>query len=81
MGTSSLEKDLKELITLLKDAKVAVIEDKAAPQELIDAARKYHLLPADALVALTCKHYSIGKILTFDEDFKRIPWLKIILLD
>ena len=76
-GYVVFEAELNELITLLKDAKVTVLEDKAAPQELVDVARKYHLLPADALIALTCKHYGIGRILTFDEDFKRVPWLKV----
>ena len=72
------EAELNELTTLLKDAKVTVLDDKATPQELIDVARKYHLLPTDALIALTCKHYGIGRILTFDEDFKRVPWLTVI---
>ncbi|MCE4613599.1 MAG: PIN domain-containing protein [Desulfurococcales archaeon] len=76
-GYVIFEAELNELITLLKDAKVTVLEDKAMPQELLDVARKYHLLPADALIALTCKHYGIGRILTFDEDFKRVPWLKV----
>ena len=77
-GYDVFEAELNELTTLLKDAKVTVLEDKATPQELINTARKYHLLPADVLIALTCKHYGIGRILTFDEDFKRIQWLKVI---
>ena len=77
-GYVIFEAEFNELTTLLKDAKVTVLDDKATPQELVDVARKYHLLPADALIALTCKHYGIGRILTFDEDFKRVPWLTII---
>jgi predicted nucleic acid-binding protein len=34
--------------------------------------------PSDAVIALICKHYGIGAILTFDEDFKRVPRLKVI---
>ena len=41
-------------------------------------ATKYGLLPNDALIAATCKHYSISVIATFDKDFKRLPWLKAI---
>ena len=41
-------------------------------------AIQYGLLPNDALIAATCKHYNINTIATFDEDFKRIPWLKVI---
>ncbi|MEB3691297.1 MAG: PIN domain-containing protein [Caldisphaeraceae archaeon] len=55
-----------------------MVEDKASPHELIDVAKNFHLLPADALIALTCKHYGIDTILTFDENFKRVPWLKVI---
>jgi predicted nucleic acid-binding protein len=39
---------------------------------------EYKLLPGDAIIALTCGHYGIGTILTFDEDFKRVPWIKVI---
>ncbi len=38
----------------------------------------YGLLPNDALIAATCKHYGINKIATFDPDFKRVDFLEII---
>ncbi len=41
-------------------------------------ATQYGLLPNDSLIAATCKHYGITTIATFDEDFKRVPWLKVI---
>ena len=41
--------------------------------------KKYGLLPNDALIAATCKHYGIKKIATFDEDFKRVDFLEIIV--
>ncbi len=72
-GYGIFEEDLNELVTFLKDAKMTVLEDKATLQELIDVVKKYYLPPADALVALTCKHYGIKRILTFDEGFKRVP--------
>ena len=77
-GYKAFEEELNELTTFLEDTDVTVLEDIASLQELISTARKYHLLPADALIALTCKHNEIDTILTFDEDFKRIPWLKVI---
>jgi len=43
-------------------------------------ASKYKLLPNDALIAATCKHYGIDKIATFDPDFKRVDFLEIIEL-
>ena len=77
-GYDVFEAELNELSSLLKDANVTVLEDKATTQELINTARKYHLLPADALIALTCRYHGIERILTFDEDFKRVPWLTVV---
>ena len=47
-------------------------------EEATRVAVEYGLLPNDSLIAATCKHYGISTIATFDEDFERIPWLKII---
>ncbi len=47
-------------------------------REANNIATKYGLLPNDALIAATCKHYGISVIATFDEDFNRLPWLKVI---
>jgi len=77
-GYYFFEEDIDELYRFLREANIAVVEDRATPQELIDVAKKFHLLPADALIASTCKHYGIEAILTFDEDFKRVPWLKVV---
>ncbi|MEM1608634.1 MAG: PIN domain-containing protein, partial [Ignisphaera sp.] len=55
-----------------------VLQDVATTEEIHEIMLKYKLLPGDAIIALTCKRYGIDTILTFDEDFKRIPWLKII---
>ena len=77
-GYEFFEEDIGELYKLLEEASVTVVEDKATPQGLIEVARQFHLLPADALIALTCRHYGINTILTFDEDFKRVPWLKVV---
>ncbi len=77
-GYGSFKEDIDKLYGFLKEIKVVIVEDKASPEELIEVARQYHLLPADTLVALTCRHYGIDTILTFDEDFKRVPWLRVI---
>ena len=45
---------------------------------LIKYMTKYKLLSNDALIVATCRAHSIGDIATFDEDFKRIPWLRIV---
>ena len=67
--------DVEELIDKLG---MLVLEDKGSIKELTETVRKYDLLPGDALIAITAKHYDIDTILTFDEDFKRVPWLKVI---
>lgn len=77
-GYEFFEEDIDKLYKFLNEANIAVLEDKATPQELIEVAKRFHLLPADALIALTCKHYGIGTILTFDEDFRRVSWLKVV---
>ncbi|WP_290624467.1 PIN domain-containing protein [Archaeoglobus sp. UBA230] len=43
-----------------------------------DIIQVYKFLPNDALIAATCKHYGIGKIATFDEDFKRVDFLEVV---
>ncbi len=52
--------------------------DEEIKQAALDVMRQYELLPNDAIIVATCKHYNIDTIVTFEEDFKRIPWLKVI---
>ncbi len=67
-------------------AKVKSLLDLAQPLPLNreiedlseDIMSSYGLLPNDALIAATCRHYGITKIATFDEDFKRVEFLEII---
>ena len=41
-------------------------------------ALEYKLLPNDALIVAIMGREEIKEILTMDNDFKRIPWLKVI---
>ena len=66
---------VKELIERLD---IRLVQSIYTEEELYEALLKYRLLPSDAIIALTCKHYGIKKILTFDEDFKRVPWLTVL---
>ena len=45
---------------------------------VVEVIEKYRLLPNDALIAATCKHYGIKKIATFDDDFKRVDFLDVV---
>ena len=62
---------------LLKRLNIRLISSMYTEHDLYKALVEFRLLPSDAIVALTCKHYGIDTILTFDEDFKRVPWLKV----
>ena len=63
---------------LIKRLDIRLVQSIYTEKELYDTLLNYRLLPSDAIIALTCRHYGIGRILTFDEDFKRIPWLTVL---
>ena len=69
---------LERYAEMLRDLEITVLGDYAEPEELLEVMKGYRLTPSDAIIALTCKHYNIDSIITFDEDFKKIPWLKVI---
>ena len=48
------------------------------PGEVTGLIEEHGLMPADALIALTCRQHEISVIATLDEDFKRVPWLRVI---
>ncbi len=72
------EEAVEKVNGFLKDFEVTVLKDYQDPEELVKTIRLYKLVPNDAQIVLTCKHNNIETIATFDEDFKRIPWLKVI---
>ncbi len=43
----------------------------------VELIQKVGLLPNDAFIAATCKHFEIKTIATFDEDFKNVEFLTI----
>ncbi len=47
-------------------------------KEMWRIIENYGLLPNDALIAATCKHYGIRRIATFDEDFRRVDFLEVV---
>ncbi len=72
------ERVMDTLDSFLKDLDVVMVDDYFEYTEYFRILREYKLLPNDAQIVLTCRHHTIGTILAFDEDFKRIPWLKVI---
>ncbi|MCE4623640.1 MAG: PIN domain-containing protein [Caldisphaeraceae archaeon] len=71
--TSLVRNDVLPVLKLFVSLPLA-----AEPGEIIKFMEEYGLMPADAIIAVTCKHYEINTIATLDEDFKRVPWLKVI---
>lgn len=63
---------------LIKRLNIRLIPSIYTEEELYKALTEFKLLPSDAIIALTCKHHGIRTILTFDEDFKRVSWLKVV---
>jgi len=51
---------------------------EAVKEHALKVMENHGILPNDALIAATCRHYGLEVIATFDEDFKRVPWLKTI---
>ena len=69
---------LEKYTNMIQEFEITVLRDYVEPYELLETMNKYRLTPSDAIIALTCKHYGIDTIITFDEDFKRIQWLNVI---
>jgi len=77
-GIKEFANTMNDVEELIEELGIIVLEDKGSLGELLEVMRSYNLLPGDALIAITARRYGIDTILTFDEDFKRIPWLKVI---
>ena len=72
------EEAIEKVNGFIMDFKVTVLRDYQDPDELVKTIKLYRLAPNDAQIVLTCKNRSIETLATFDEDFKRVPWLKVI---
>ncbi len=78
-GIAFAEGSLDKFVSMLEELYVNEVADaEARPGQIVNTMDNYKLAPRDAIIALTCKHFGINTILTFDEDFKRVPWLRVI---
>ena len=77
-GVKEFADVMNDVEELIEELGIVVLEDKGSLGELLETMRNYDLLPGDALIAITARHYGIDTILTFDEDFKRVPWLRVV---
>jgi len=76
-GYNGFEDFLEYLTIVFRE--INLLEDLTDEEEILSIARKYSLLPNDALIAATCRHYGIRRIATFDEDFKRVDFLDVLI--
>ncbi|PIR42481.1 hypothetical protein CO058_03670 [candidate division WWE3 bacterium CG_4_9_14_0_2_um_filter_35_11] len=66
---------------ILKMKRIALIDLELISTDVIDIlslAKKYNLKTFDSYHAYYCKKLGIKKIATFDSDFKKIKWLKVV---
>jgi len=68
-----LEEDIRPLLSLFK-----LVTAETRIEELLDLIESYGLLPNDALIAIVALKHGINTIATFDEDFRRVPRLRVI---
>ncbi|MCE4618265.1 MAG: PIN domain-containing protein [Desulfurococcales archaeon] len=47
-------------------------------KELIETAKSLKLMSNDALIAIAAKRHNVDRMITFDSDFKRVPWIDTI---
>ncbi|AMM53526.1 PIN domain-containing protein [Thermococci archaeon] len=66
------------IFELFDERGITILPDYQEVSEWREVMKKYKLLPNDALIAITCRHYGIKTIATFDEDFKRVKFLKVV---
>ena len=79
-GYNFCVEELEKFEELLYELDIALLKDHQDVSEIREFMSAYSLLPNDALIAATCKHYGIRKIATFDEDFKRVDFLEIVIV-
>ena len=77
-GIKEFTNAINDVEELIEELGIVVLEDKGSLGELLEVMRSHNLLPGDALIAITARRYGIDTILTFDEDFKQIPWLRVV---
>ena len=77
-GTEAFKEPLELIHELIGELNIKILNDYQSVEELKEAIAKYKLLPTDAQIVITCRHYGITTIATLDKDFERVPWLQVI---
>jgi len=69
---------LEGLNSFIEKMQIGIISPPNDPAMMLEMIRHYRLLPADAVIAASCKYHGITKIATFDSDFKRVDFLEVV---
>lgn len=80
-GYEPFKKDIELIFGLIEDRDIIVVPDYQRIEDWREVMNRYKLLPNDALIATTCRHYGVNKIATFDEDFKRVEFLEVVKVE
>jgi len=63
---------------LIMDLDITILPLNFSWDIVLEMCKRYSLLPNDALIAATCRFYGIRRIATFDDDFRRVKFLKVV---
>ncbi len=77
-GYAPFQKDIDGLFQFVENSSISLIPVNNDLEDWKEILLKYKLLPYDALIASTCMSNGITKIATFDRDFNRVDFLKIV---
>lgn len=69
---------LERLKSFIIEFKIKLLPMPDDPDLLLDSVMVYRLLPNDAAIAAACRYYEIKRIATFDRDFDRVDFLKVL---
>jgi len=77
-GYAPFQNDIDRLFQFVENSSISIIPVNNDLEDWKEILLKYKLLPYDALIASTCMSNGITKIATFDKDFNRVDFLKIV---
>ena len=77
-GYAPFQKDIDRLFQFVENSSISLIPVNNDLEDWKEILLKYKLLPYDALIDSTCMSNRITKIATFDRDFNRVDFLKIV---
>jgi len=77
-GYAPFQKEMDRLFQFVENGSISLIPVNNDLEDWKEILLKYKLLPYDALITSTCMSNGITKIATFDKDFNRVDFLKIV---